>query len=571
MKKLMIKIALVAIVATSVGVIMAQDMVTSQDAQPTVTETMDPDKGPEIVKEADAKQPEIKQEQENLAAEEKFIPAATAVKTMLKKQLGLRPGYDRKRKAIIVIGEAEKKIADPSDEKEMFMHWRQLKAMEAYLSAKAEIVRSINGDMHGIDRFASEFSEGEDDVTKVCAEKKAAFEAKKAELAKILAQLDEKEAEAFAGVTISDRFDALLDAIIKKFDATYSKDGIAVEKQAVYERLKAESAALSEEYKQLEKDAKSFPQYPQNELNNDVTLIGKMPLLGASVLIQYESWDKSDKTYSVAMAVVWSPKLETNARKLMQGDLAPSEKKGAFSIDDWIDQQYLPTMLGSRRITDNEGNTIFIGIGAEDVSGSVISRKAKRALADTDAIQWVGRSLYTDINAYREAHRNGKEYTDELSSAKAKLAEIMSSKLDVNLKGCSRLTSIECEHPISGRKTYVSVYYIDPELNKEAAKLMANAYADAGLAVKATQYSRGVHAGYQQALDDVKKSKVEYNRGVKDGKKTVEQTISATEAARRNARQKGKSLGSAGTQSTKKASTSQGGTFSGDAAVDTDF
>ena len=569
MKCSMIKLALAASVAIGASALMAQEMGAANEEPQTVTEQIDPDKGPQIVQEAEAKQPEVKAVEEAQAESEKFIPAGEAVRTMLKKQLKLKEGYDRKKKSIIAIGKAVKKISDPASEKG-FMNTRAMKALEAQLSAKAEIIRSINMNVEGIDRLACQDVDGEDDVMKVYAEKKAAFEAKKAQLAKALAVLDEKEADALAGVTLSDRFGAILDGIAKKLDNAYSKEQIEADKKAAYEQVKDQVAALQEEYKALEKDANSIPKYPSTEIKNDVTVTSKMPLLGAYVLLQAESWDKNKGEYEIAMAVVWSPKLEVNARKLIQGDLTPSANKGQFSVDDWVEQQYLPCMIGSRRITDDEGHSIFIGIAAADISGSVSGRRAKEAHADTDAIQAVARAMFADVQTYREASRTYKEYNDDLSTGVERFVENTVSKHNVNLKGCSRLTSTECEHPITGRKTYISVYYIDPALNKEAAELMKNAYANAGLAVKATQYARGVHAGQEAALDNVRKSKAEFNRGVNDGKKAVEKEIEKAEAARR-AVKKPVSVGGAGSIQQKKPGQSKGGTFTGDSNVDTDF
>ena len=112
MKCSMIKLALAASVAIGASALMAQEMGAANEEPQTVTEQIDPDKGPQIVQEAEAKQPEVKAEKEAQAESEKFIPAGEAVRTMLKKQLKLKEGYDRKKKAIIVIGEAAKKISE---------------------------------------------------------------------------------------------------------------------------------------------------------------------------------------------------------------------------------------------------------------------------------------------------------------------------------------------------------------------------------------------------------------------------------------------------------------------------
>lgn len=566
MNRLMIRCAVAASLALSAGVIQAQEMGTASE-QPTVVEQLDPDKGQEVINDAESKRGQLNEEQ--AALQEKFVPAEQAVRTMLRKQLKLREGYDPKRKSFIAVGEAEISVPDPSDSKAEFMNIRAMKALEAYQSAKVEIIRAINNDVSGVDRVACMNEFGQDDIMKVYAEKKAAFEAKKIELAKALSVLDEREADALAGVTISDRFCAILDGIAKKLDSTYNKEQIAAEKREAYEEVKAKVAELKDEYAVLEKDVGSIPKYPKTDIKNEVKMLSKQPILGAYTLLQAESWDKTDKSYKVAMAVVWSPKLEANAVRIMQGDITPATKKGSASVEDWIDQQYLPCMIGSRRITDEEGHTVYIGIGAEDISGPVIDRKARRALADTDAIQAVARSLFSDLDTYREASRNLKEYADGLAGNKAKLAEVAFSKHDVNLKGCSRLTATECIHPITGRKTYVSVYYLDPYLNKDAVALMKSAYASAGLAVKATQYARGVHAGQQAALEGVRKSSESFSKGYKEGKKTVDDEMAKRDPTNRPLK-KAQSVGATGSKK-EQSSKGNGGTFSGDANVDTDF
>lgn len=570
MKTSMLKFALAASVAIGAGAVMAQDMVAEQAAPQTVTETMDPDKGPEIVKEAEEKQPEIKEELAEAAEQKKQETASTVVKALLTKKkdnggLGLKEGWDKKKKAMIVIGTAQVNIEDPAQE-DHFMNMRQLKTLEAVIDAKAKIVRAIDTQVKGVDRVACMYEAGTDDATKAFAEKKAALEAKKLELAKKLAILDERESAALAGVTLSDRFGALIDAIVKKLDAEYNKEDIVAEKQAAYEAMKAECAVIMEQYKALEKDAKKFPKYPDNEVNNDVVMTAKMPVLGASVLLQSESW--VGKTYQVAVAVVWSPKLQANALRFIKGDVAPSAKKGAYEPDEWAEQQYLPCMLGSRRITDKDGNCVFIGIGAEDISGPTSKVKAKKRLAEVDAVQSIVRALYSDIDAYTEANRMLKEY-ENFNVNKEKLADIVNGKHKMALKGCLPLTSIECEHPISGRQTYVTVYYIDPDLNKSSAELMKKAYADAGLAEKAIDEAIGEHEGMASELDSVRKSKEAYNKGFSKGKKSVQDEMKKAEEVKKPVA--APKVYKPGKVAPVKKATSSQGVFSGDNAVDTDF
>ena len=45
-----------------------------------------------------------------------------------------------------------------------------------------------------------------------------------------------------------------------------------------------------------------------------------MPLFGATTLMQVESYDDLDGQYDIASLVVWSPKLELEARGILIGE-----------------------------------------------------------------------------------------------------------------------------------------------------------------------------------------------------------------------------------------------------------
>jgi hypothetical protein len=556
MKKLMITVAC----AVTASVLSAQEM------GATVTETAAgaADQGAEIAAQADAQAAQLAAE----APSEEFVSAEEVVNKNLAK-MKLAPGYDRKRKAIIAIGTAEVLIKDPANDN-TFMAVRAAKANEAYLNAKAEVIRSINTDFSAMDRVLTTAEFGEDDVQKAFAERRADFEAKREELAKKLAQLDKAEASAFRGVTMTDRFGAVIEGVAKKLDDKFNSAEIAAQKKAVRDQLKAECAELLAEYKVLEEEAKKIPAVPSTEVSSSVKMLSKMPLLGSSVLTQAESWDKTEKIYSVSIAVVWSPKLQENAVALVTGEAVPSSKKGQFTPQEWVAKQDLTTMIGPRRFTDNEGNNIFVGIATADLTGKVKDRKAKKMLADTAARKAVAFSLAGDFEAYREASSNYKEYDDDLRTSVEKLRDVVGQKCDINLQGCLPLCHKEVKHPITGRKTYVTAYYIEPALAKDAMDLLKKSYAGAIRQTKATQYRRGQHAGMEKSLDNQRKSTMEFSKGVADGARGVSQEV---QRQQNEAKQQKKSVsaGASGSKRQEPTGQSQGGSFSGDATIDTDF
>ena len=92
---------------------------------------------------------------------DEFVSAKEQVERNLEK-LGLSQEYNPEKKSMIKIGVAYKQIKDPANDKK-FSALRTLKYMEAYLNAKAEIIRAIEQDMSAMDRAETfgEFIDGE--------------------------------------------------------------------------------------------------------------------------------------------------------------------------------------------------------------------------------------------------------------------------------------------------------------------------------------------------------------------------------------------------------------------------
>jgi len=557
MKKLMITAAC----ALAASVLSAQEMgvtATEVAAGPA-------DQGAEVAAQADAQAAQLAAE----APAEEFVSAEELVEKNLEK-MGLHEGYDSKRRAIIAIGTVKVPIADPAND-DAFMAIRSGKATEAYIEAQRQVIEAINTEMSAMDRALTISEYGNDEPLKAFAASRNALEAKRAALAEKLEQLDKAEAEALRGVTMTDRFGAILEGIAKKLDENFNAEEIVEQKKAVRDQLKAECDEMLADYKALEDMAKKIPAVPRNELQSTMKMKSEMPLLGSSVLTQAEAWDKAEKTYQMSMAIVWSPKLQENAVSLMTGDARPSSKPGPFTPQEWIAAQNIATMIGPRRFTDSSGNNIFVGIAACDLTGQVTAEKAKKRMTDMEARKAVAFSLAGDIVSYSEATKNVKEYNDDIKSQAGKLRDVVARQLDINLQGCLRLKHKEIRHPISGRKTYVSVFYIDPSLSKDATELLKKSYAGAIRQTKAIQYRRGQHSGMERTLDHQRKSTVEFRKGAVDGAQGVVNEVQRQHGAAKPQPQKPVSAGAAGSKRQAPSGQSQGGTFSGDATIDTDF
>ena len=496
----------------------------------TVAAAASDDGGAAIVAQAEEKAAEVA-----ALPDEPGESALNKVNTDLE-TMGLSSGYDADKKAIIQVAAAEMEIADPAKDK-AFMLKREQIGNYALLQAKAEVIRAIYTEFSAMDRALTKFDEETDDNAEKFRAAKEAVEAKRAELAEAIAKYNDADARAVSEVTLNDRFNSFLDAVIKKIDSSYDPAAIAAAKKVDAEAAKAEAAILKEkalalqaEYKALEEAAAKLPKEPALETESTAAMLSKMPLLGATVLTQAESWDPGTKQYSVALAIVWSPKLQSCAAKIGTGDFTAAGKPGKFTKLDWVKAQDWRSMIGTRRFTDNKGNNYFVGIGASE-PGIGVQANAKRMIAETLARKNVAMALVGDIVAQREMKQNVKVFADQSTATKQKIVDAISSKVDLHLKGCMSLAKKEVKHPITGKRIYVCAYYIDPSLAKEAGDTMKKMFADAGLVAKHTNKQRGVVEGATRAYEGVKNDPSARAAGVAEGSEAVNAKVEAEKRA----------------------------------------
>ena len=475
--------------------------------------------------------------------QENFVDAELKVKEQLK-ALGLNPegGYDRKKKAIIAIGVASLDTKKSPAGDDSFMVARSAKATEAYLMAKADIIQFFYTEVDAQDRVAfndGNVSEEEQNLkTKIeeIKEKVAVFAEKagKPELAD--ADFDENLVAALRGIELAPpppKTSVTADGVALD-DADGNRmtaDQVTVtEEPAAGTNLASERDALAAEIHSAIKEANDLPKVPMNEIDSSAKLLSKMPLLGAKILTEAESWDKTEKRYQIAMAVIWSPKLQEEAKNLAIGNPTVSEKKGKFSVQEWIERQDLLAMAGPWSFTDNEGKTIVIGIAARDIANlSSPKEKGKRLEADTDARVAVANSLVCDLAAFTETSKNLKEYEDGSYEAMQNLANTVSSQTKVALSGLGRLASKVGYHPITGRKTYAVAFFIEPEVNKEAMELIKRLYADAITVNNATKFKQGQMAGMEATYEEAKASDAKFEEGKAGASSDVSGRVRAAE------------------------------------------
>lgn len=544
MNKLMITVAC----AFAAGILAAQDM-----SAPTAVEQAGAvDQGAKTVAVAEEKAPEL------MATPEKsseFVSAVDVVKKRLRKA-GIMAGNG----VIVGIGVAGWTFEDPGRDRN-FNDIRSVKATEAYLMAKAKVIESIKRSISAMDRTMASDPKDDDPIMAAFNAQKEELDAKRRELADKLEELDKAESEALYSTSITAKFGNVLDCLAKKLDKDFNNDKIPAEKRAVRDQICKECVALKEEYASLEQQAEKAKPKPTRSTESETKLLSEMPLLGAVVVAQAESWDKSTGDYQMAMAVVWSLKLQEAAVAMSEGNMKTGEP-GKFTAQEWVDRQNLETMVGPRSFTDKNGNKNFVGIGIADFECNAEQQSTRRDEAEIEAVRNIAFSIGCDMSSFLEMKKNVNEYSDGLVTkpgVKKSVVRKLQQSCQHELSGYQELESKVFRHPISKRKTYVVAYYLNPELSNSAMKYLKEAYAGAVRQDRTNKYKQGVHEGAKSALGEQRASKADFNRGVRDGNSAVKQSV-----------QKSTSFGAAGSKQTG-GGAAQGGVFFGDSTIDTDF
>ena len=520
------------------------------------------DGGVEAVREAQTSAP---------APVEKFKEAKTVLQEQARKR-GWQEGWDDKTKRIIVIADAEFKTTDPAKDADFFRK-REMAAKKAILTAKAEIIQTINQDMSAMDMANTPGT----DVNKQLGAEREKLNAELAQqkevLVALLERVDKAAADVLRGTTFDDRLNDLMVAAIKKLDAEYEPNARDQKALARYKAVKADFNVALEKYKELEAKAESIQAKVRERQDSMVASMAKMPLYGASVIMQTESWDNKTGRYQVALLLCWSYALERSARAIVTGeDFHVKPSSDAQSIHDWLEMQELAVMVGPRQYIDKDGNRWFLGITARPYDDELSSteRSKNKAISGLFAQQMAAFCLWADVESYRSAQQalesrgDAKEQRDEVAeSYAAKLTQSFSNK---KIRGMQRLVSEEATHPITGNTIYVTVYGINAAAAKGMLEVEKINYATKIMDNQHQTVERGRDAANRDAVRASENRQQDFQKGYSEQSGKVNE-----ELQKRDAAAKGTNIINNGSSSSDQPRHSTSGTFGGDTNVSDDF
>lgn len=417
---------------------------------------------------------------------------------------GWEQEWDGGKERYIVIKFAEFDTLSPDADKD-FLVKRELAAKQVALEAKAAICMAVNAEVSAMDKLDMPGT----DVNKALEGEYLALKQKLAEqkeiLANMLQAIDQNEAEAVRETELTERFDDLIVAVIKRLDETYKGDVRQQEAQQHLEKLKTDYAQLIEEYRALQKKAESLDNDVKQKQESMMSVMSRMPLFGATAIKQMESWD--GKRYQVAIAFCWSAALERAARSIVTGEkfsIKPSASKK--SIHAWLRASNPAMMVGPLQYLDNQGNRWFVGITARPYGNELSSstRAKNKGLAEMFAMQMALFSLYADVDVQKLAQQKSMTRSaenEDLQTVAESLATSLSQSVQKRkVRGLQQIFGREMIHPISNQQIYVCAYAMNPKAAKAALRIEAVNFA--------TKMMDNQHQTIERGRDDANASAV---------------------------------------------------------------
>lgn len=499
-------------------------------------------------------------------------------------------GWDDEKNRIMVItrtGEAMDSF-DPD-----FLEKREALAIETSLLAKARIIESFSTTASAenilsvpgnpiADQLKAEQKQLKD------MEKRAQqqyMEAQK-ETSVLMEAYDQAQADELRGVTFGDRLNALLEASIRRLDETFDSQQIADDKKQRLDRIKKrlERASDIEEQRQtllesVREKISALQGEVKKETKSSIETVSSMPLFGATTLMQVESYDDLDGQYDIASLVVWSPKLELEARGILIGEGKGTPRKNKISIDEWLDKQNLASMVGARRYLASDGSTNFMGISAVEYDPD---DAGAYSMLEEQAILWAKQAAILSLTASVESVKSAERLKRDVIGADGKTeskinkslsVDIQESVKDVTIRGLETLRIEETIHEPTGKNVIVAVANVNSALAVKASSLMADTYATLKEVNADQSFIKGEEAGMRAEAAKTANNQEIFNAGAAAGANQVAAEYDSRERPRSASNARSGGQGDEGSKEAKVSGTGQGqsGSWSGDVEVDDDF
>ena len=408
------------------------------------------------------------------------VSAATYAEAFLDENL--EGGYNPEKKRMFLTSVVSATVKDPAIS-DNFLTIRNGLYTRAVLQAKAEIAEAMNGQMSARDFLEIPGTDIHATLNIQAVEAQRTAEASKRKLEAILVDLGEAKADSDAGVTFGDRFNAMMDGIIKKIDSSYNSNALDAQKKARFEREKAKYLQAEAEYAKLLQEASKLKGQIEESMTSSVSIMAEMPLSGATIVQSYESYNEDTEELEVAVVLGWSKVAEQAAHASLMGiPVVTKPRPNKLSLRDWLKTQDLGLISGPRSYTDGNGKRWTIGISAVSMEGSSSMKNKARLMAPLQAAKTAQMALLADIGTKKVAETLIQTKSAGLNKSITEAADSLEAAMNQQFEnrdtsGTTVITRKTLINPISQREMHVVVCAVDPDLCQEAKTLVAESYA----------------------------------------------------------------------------------------------
>lgn len=516
--------------------------------------------------------------------------AGTVLRQLARKKGFKVGGWDDQKNRIMVIKQVGEEIDayDPD-----FLQKREALAIEASLLAKANIIESFttNASAENIlsvpgNPIAKQLEAEQKQIKDMEAQAEKFYRQAQSETTALISAYDEARADELRGITVGDRLNALLEATVKKLDETFDTQQITDDKKQRLEDIKLRLSKAQ----QIEEDKRSLLEEVQKkiaelqgqvkkETRSAIETTSSMPLFGATTLMQVESYDDLRGQYTIASLVVWSPKLEQEARGILMRGGKGKPRKNKISLDDWLDKQNLSSMVGARRYLANDGSTNFMGISAVEYDPDDMG---SYSMLEEEAILWAKQAAILSLKSSVESVKSAERLKRDIRGADGKIeskllkdfsANIQESVKNLTIRGLETLRIEETVHNPTGKNIIVAVANVNSALAVKASGIMKDMYATLKEVNADQSFIKGEEAGMKAEANKTLNNRAIYNAGAASGANQVasEYDSRADDRASMKRDQGQQEEESVTEGSSDSSSNSQSGSWVGDVEVDDDF
>ena len=454
-----------------------------------------------------------------------------------RKSKNWKNGWDEKKGRYLTVADADFKCTDPAHDKNFFL-LREMAVKRAIMLAKQEIIEFVNVEMEAKDMLDIPGTDVNRELGGEAVNIKEELEKQKNELAALAEQSDAAQAAALRDATQQDRINDLIAATTKKLDADYDKDASKNDAKAQLADIKAKIADAQKNYDDLLKKAEEAKEAVKSRQESGVSLSARLPLFGATVIQQAESFNETSGKYQVAILVCWSKALEESARAIVTGGECKA-KPAELSVQDGLDSKDLSSMIGPLQYIDDEGDRWFLGITARlyDEEMTSTARMKNKGLAESFAQQMAVFSVFADVESTKTAQASLEVQGDDnidVNVAAENFAQKITQTLEKRtVRGLQRLAEEEVTHPITGQDILVCVYGINAANAQAALEIERQNIATLIEANRYQTVEKGRKAANEAAIKESIDRKEDFEAGFGEQTKQIKDELDARDAQRK--------------------------------------